>query len=244
MFLFDPVIALWDVARTRLVVACAMLFWLATSQLGGGASIAALLPAPAAPTVVPVLPNTPVPAFVDEAPYVSWDGCQVPLRVAHIQNGHGPVNAAELFTEGLSIVGTATGLEFAPLVSVGENEASGFDLTVGFSPGDPQLFGDSEEVAGVAFRRTNKDRIVMAQVWVDSSDDLRPGFGPGNTVGNVILHELGHAVGLEHIADPAALMSPAATPLTGEGFGAADQFQLNDIRERSRCLSPHGGAVK
>jgi hypothetical protein len=47
---------------------------------------------------------------------------------------------------------------------------------------------------------------------IDRTFRARPGFGPGRpTRGATLIHELGHAVGLDHVGDPRQMMYPAPT---------------------------------
>jgi Matrixin len=61
------------------------------------------------------------------------------------------------------------------------------------------------------------------------------GFGPGGTWGMVILHELGHAFGLDHTFDSDQLMYPSRQRGLAE-YGAGDLSGLKTIR-RDGCFA-------
>jgi hypothetical protein len=54
--------------------------------------------------------------------------------------------------------------------------------------------------------------IVSGWVMLNANAALEPGFGPGDTWGEVILHELAHVLGLAHVDDPRQIMYPSVTP--------------------------------
>jgi hypothetical protein len=66
---------------------------------------------------------------------------------------------------------------------------------------------------------------------------LRAGFGRGLDRGNLLLHELGHAVGLDHAGSRASLMYPELSPGSPDGYAAGDRAGLSRIGRRVGCLS-------
>lgn len=50
--------------------------------------------------------------------------------------------------------------------------------------------------------------FVSGSIIVNTAAGLRPGFGSGLHLGNLLLHELGHVVGLAHSHDPQSFMYP------------------------------------
>lgn len=66
----------------------------------------------------------------------------------------------------------------------------------------------------------------------------RAGFGRGETRGEVLLHELGHAVGLLHVADPAQMMYPAAIPRARAAYGKGDVAGLKRVGKPAGCIKP------
>jgi hypothetical protein len=90
------------------------------------------------------------------------------------------------------------------------------DITIAYaSPRKvPALRGPVVATTPVAagFVGTPIYRIIEAGVVIDRTYRARPGFGPGRpTRGLTLIHELGHAVGLDHVRDRRQVMYPAPT---------------------------------
>lgn len=62
------------------------------------------------------------------------------------------------------------------------------------------------------------------------------GFGQGDTWGRILLHELGHVLGLGHSTDQEQLMYPTVTD-TRARLGIADRLGLASLGQASGCLS-------
>jgi hypothetical protein len=74
---------------------------------------------------------------------------------------------------------------------------------------------------------------------------VRPGFGSGLTRGNLVLHELGHVAGLDHVQERPQLMFPSISSQSPDGFGAGDRSGLVQLGGAAGCLkvaSPTGGS--
>ena len=74
---------------------------------------------------------------------------------------------------------------------------------------------------------------------------LRSGFGAGKTQGNVILHELGHASGLEHVHSEHEQMNPILTNSSPAGYGKGDLAALHRIGVHGGCVDiPAGVSIR
>lgn len=82
---------------------------------------------------------------------------------------------------------------------------------------------------------TSASVIINVDGFTSRPGQFGPGFADGETHGAVVLHELAHAVGLDHIADPNQLMNDTATPLTNTGFGAGDRAGLRQLGREAGC---------
>jgi hypothetical protein len=76
--------------------------------------------------------------------------------------------------------------------------------------------------------------IVSGQVALDADRRLAAGFGPGSTDGEVLLHELAHAVGLGHVDDPTQVMYFRTTNSESQ-FGAGDRAGLAALGAAAGC---------
>lgn len=66
---------------------------------------------------------------------------------------------------------------------------------------------------------------------------MKGGFGPGVRRTNLVMHELGHAVGLQHVSDTHQLMYPTLRSSTPSGFAAGDKAGLSRVGRNAGCLS-------
>ncbi|GAB6898537.1 matrixin family metalloprotease [Kineosporia succinea] len=65
---------------------------------------------------------------------------------------------------------------------------------------------------------------------------LKPGFGTGNKQGNVVLHELAHAAGLDHVRSKAQQMYPDLTAKSPNGLAPGDVQGLQKIGSKAGCI--------
>ena len=76
--------------------------------------------------------------------------------------------------------------------------------------------------------------LVSGQVVLDASHRLASGFGAGTTDGEVLLHELAHAVGLGHVLDRTQVMYTETTNSESQ-FGAGDRAGLAAVGAPAGC---------
>ena len=91
---------------------------------------------------------------------------------------------------------------------------------------DPRLAGSTIAVTSTFFYT---DGAIFASLVTMRTDvGFGGGFGPGTTWGSVLIHELGHSMGLGHTNDLNQIMYPAITSVQDE-YGAGDLTALRAI---------------
>lgn len=182
---------------------------------------------------------------------VAYDPCR-PIHVV-VNDELAPPGADEILHSALTEASRATGLRFVRDGRTDELPASDRPLRDparyggGWSPvlvawttaaQDPRLAGDVAGLGGsaaVAERLTGRRRYVTGTVSLDSpalSGLLRRGPDGSRRARAVVLHELGHVLGLGHVADRGELMH--AESLTRTSFGPGDRAGLARLG-RGRC---------
>jgi hypothetical protein len=90
-------------------------------------------------------------------------------------------------------------------------------------------------IGGVGGTSRSGSRLVSGYLIINSefTKDADPGFGAGSTQGLVLMHELGHVVGLAHSPDQRQVMH-ASPSLPAAVWGAADLRGLRKVGSRCR----------
>ncbi len=230
--------------------------------VGSGAtpSSSAAPTAPPSPTPTSTLPPKPDGSFrflerVGGAP-VRWDPCE---RITYAVNTRGvtfPVRAD--LKETLRRVTESTGIEFR---SVGTTEETFFRaylrmryrgvirkaalILIWVDHDDYQaiLRRLHDPRPSIAFAKTmaglyaNQDQYFGGIVVVDAGATAGRGFGGRYAHGSVLLHELGHIIGLDHVKDPNQLMySGPHTRVRLRDFGLGDLQGLRLLGRDAGCL--------
>lgn len=113
-------------------------------------------------------------------------------------------------------------------------------LLIGWLPNDPAVFAEHGAGVGGSAAVPNEDGelvYVTGSITLNSSRELQPGFNPGRTWGKVILHELGHVLGLDHVHNPAQVMNESlvTSPAT---WGPGDLIGLRELGRLGGCIKP------
>jgi hypothetical protein len=105
---------------------------------------------------------------------------------------------------------------------------------------EPLLAGGTLGYGGSTsyWRGDTDEAYVSGEVVFDTEQlALQPGFGAGLTRGNLVLHELGHVVGLDHVADRSQLMHASIHQGSPNGYAAGDLTGLSQLGARQGCLT-------
>ena len=184
-------------------------------------------------------------------PVVGFDPCRPVHYVTRLQGA--PEQGSRLVAEALARVSAATGLVF---VDDGPTAEAPSDRR---APYQPERYGDrwapvlvawvtaeeDPDVAGTVVGTGGSVPVAVAgsplvyvtgQVHLDGPDLTEALARPGgeDLVRAVVLHEVGHVVGLDHVDDPTQLMHPETTPGLVD-FAAGDLTGLAQLG-RGPCV--------
>ncbi|MDP9406563.1 MAG: matrixin family metalloprotease [Actinomycetota bacterium] len=238
-----------------LVLAVALVVPPATTSAAtsASASTSAVLSEVTAPTPADVPAGPPYRLYrnPDGSP-VRFDPCR-PLRVRlNAPSSAAEADAREALDRLAAVSGLAFSLEgrteFVP--SRAERTLAGTELVIAWAPpagapgGSDLLGADQLGTGGWTSQGQRSDGGVVwratggfAVLDVTRDAQLDPGFGPGLTRGALLLHEIAHALGVDHVDDPSQLMSPRLqrreTPVA---LGAGDLAALRAVGATAGCL--------
>jgi hypothetical protein len=191
------------------------------------------------------------PSWVDDRGRPGrWDPC-TPIGFV-VNPTWAPHSGRADLAEALRRLSSLTGLRFADEGDTDELPSRGRQayqpdrygdrwapLLVAWAPStstDVGIGGGTKGVAlTVAVPGAAGPSLLTAQVVLDAEHRLASGFGPGSTEGEVLLHELAHAVGLGHVEDPTQVMYYRTTNSESE-FGAGDRAGLAALGAAAGCL--------
>jgi hypothetical protein len=181
----------------------------------------------------------------DQGRPVAYDPCRTIRYVVHV--GSGPVNGVALVQEGVARLEKATGLRFRyegttdRIPAFEEQRGADEPVWIGWAtPNDSDQWTSYGDVLGHA----GSSRVVRPDgttVYVTGVVALRPtsniaaGFAYGPSSGGVLLHELGHLVGLDHVADERQIMHAGAAQTTPADYGPGDLAGLYELGSSRGC---------
>lgn len=163
----------------------------------------------------------------------------------------GPPNALADLQQAVQRIAAATGLTFVYDGPSAEVPVAHRGITKGNYPGWPPVLigweqpGSSDlftagaigEGGSTWYGVPGHEVYVTGVVVIDATqnDRVAPGFG-GNSLGGVLMHELGHLVGLDHVSDTSQIMYPTVTEKPAV-WGAGDTAGLRQVGRLAGCLS-------
>lgn len=177
---------------------------------------------------------------------VRWDPCAGPITWKVNPAGVPGRRLTEL-TQSFRLLHAATGLAFeyagqtaaVPFRTDGRGASrSDADFTVAFSTARQVqgLAGTVVGKGGVSYRTTGE--AVHGLVVLDKDARLDAGFGAGHTWGTLMLHELGHGVGLAHASGLEQAMHSGITARSRGSYQAGDLTGLARLGVAAGCLTP------
>jgi hypothetical protein len=177
-------------------------------------------------------------------PGVHWDPCHTITWKVN-QAGVPDRRIAEL-TTAMRALHEATGLEFSyagetravPYRTDGRGSTSSdAAMTIAFATSKQvqALAGTVVGQGGVSYRSTGQ--VVRGLVVLDKAARLSSGFGAGHTWGTLMLHELGHAVGLGHASGREQAMHSGINDRSRGSYQAGDLTGLRKLGTGAGCFA-------
>ena len=184
---------------------------------------------------------------------IRWNSCR-PIRYLVNLNGY-PAQYRQVIEEAVERIGTATGMQFAPVGDtafmptntdpwaltrsqrVGRNGPHDLIIALGSEAVTDLVPGF---VGGVAVTDTvvssRAGAITASSVVIDMGDTARTLDWASGGTGTTLLHELAHAVGLGHVPDSSQVMFPSTSPGVAT-YGGGDLRGLWQVGAVRGCIA-------
>ena len=171
--------------------------------------------------------------------HVGWTPCSLLRYKTNLADA--PAGALSDVQEALYRIEMTTGLRFSytgttDFVPAADHEGtypSGTDVVIAWSDPDhaPRLSGATLGVGGASVVTAGDSaHLTEGGLTLDASEQLHSGFAGGITWGGVLLHEMGHVLGLDHeTADPTQLMYPEADAQMQAWYQSGDTAGLRRL---------------
>jgi len=166
-----------------------------------------------------------------------------------------PSGADVLISGALSRITTATGVSFV-------NDGPTTEVPMANRPAVQSRYGSSWAPVIIAWAHSGQSDLLPGgstigeggSSWVsqggpkvfitgeavvdaDTTANLPASFGSGASIGELLLHELGHVMGLGHSTDPNQIMYPTLLPMSSAAYGAGDLNGLSHLGRAAGCLT-------
>lgn len=184
---------------------------------------------------------------------IMWDSC-TPIEY-RVNTTQAPRGAVKDIAEAVRRVGEGTGLTFrylgtTALVPDSTNPWASYgdaDLVIAWrDPSQDSHLGGSLGYGGPVYRLGHQTvggrpvnlatsgRVVLSTRF---NEKLTPGFGRGASRGKVLMHEIGHVVGLDHAPHRSQVMYPSLQRAHGQNWGAGDIRALSRVGAQQGCVA-------
>ena len=194
-------------------------------------------------------------------PVLRWNGCQTAItykvNLAAVPSSLRTTILSE--TKGsVARISKATGITFSykgsttEVPRVGSLPKQTAEIVIAYTTPDKTTYNITGSILGEGGfsyawasvtsggKTTYRIAIQRGFVVIDTPQMLRMtvgGYGAGSRRTNLLLHELGHAMGLQHVTDTRQQMYPTLRSTSPNGLAAGDLAGLARVGRSAGCLS-------
>jgi hypothetical protein len=216
----------------------------------------------------PVLTERPTTAPGDPADFTyitthraRWNPCST--ITYRVNTTHGPASALADTQAAVARIEESTGLDLeyvgrtdlVPQDAGAEGYPAGTQLVIAWADraqtpmitgdavagvGGPMGWGGTVDESGAEILTWRRGTVVLNSAF---NDVLDGGFGTGATVGKLLMHEIGHVVGLGHAAGETQVMYPTLLRDRPTAWGAGDLAGLRSQGAEQGCIYEADGSV-